>query len=199
MLNLLKKKLQAKPQPTKSKPSDLYRKCNELPIHNFNEVQNNGDFSYLKKNRNEEVSNEELGACWMEILCEYFTLNNDPQSLNNLKKKIQLLKLERRIDVFLVLIDCIDKGIDVEAEMKQYKTNKQNIKKRYGLLVNDLNKIIEMMPNNDNQEQSKVDFDDSIAYIIENGYQVNRHTTVVSEYIAILKRIKAKNKKQKHT
>ncbi|MEC4050599.1 hypothetical protein OX284_014260 [Flavobacterium sp. SUN046] len=197
MLNLLKKKPQA--HPTKSKPSDLYRKCNELPIHNFNEVQNNEDFSYLKKNRNEEVSYEELSECWMEILCEYFTLSNDPQSLNNLKKKMQLLKLERRIDVFLVLIDCIEKGIDVEAEMKQYKTNKQNIKKQYGLLVNDLNKILEMMPKNDSQEQSKVDFDDSIAYIIENGYQINRHTTVVSEYVAILKRIKTKNKKQKHT
>lgn len=175
--------------------ANLYRKCSELPIHNFNEVSSNGDFSYLKKNRNDEVSNTELELCWLNILDEYFTLTDNPMAVANLKKRIRLILMDRKLEVLNALKLCIERNVNVDSELKEYRTSKQKITIHIGMLMNDIQRVQKSLPKENEEKQSATNFDDSIAFIIENGYQINRHTTVVSEYCSILKRIKLRKQK----
>ncbi len=45
----------------------LYKNCRELPYHNFNEIQVEGDLNYLVKDKGKH-SEEELKEHWIDIL-----------------------------------------------------------------------------------------------------------------------------------
>ncbi len=177
------------------KEPNLYRKCNELPIHNFNEVSNNNDLSYLKIDKKDVVSDIDLENAWLEILNEYLTISKNKDTFNLLNNQSNILLLETKLKVFLCLKNCIDNKIEVEEYLLDYKIKAENIDQHIGLIRNDLEKFKKEIPQN--QKSNSNSFEETIAVILENGYQINRFSMVVSEWVAILNRIQLKIQNQK--
>lgn len=183
---------------TESKEVLIYRNCRELPIHNFNECMN-GDMTYLiagKRTPNavklflQTVNTEQV---WLEIMNEYIELSKNNRAKKMLQNKNKIIWLQRRLNVLELIQQGIDEGYDVSEYLTEYKLKKEKVKSQIALAKNELARLA---PKNENHEdeKSKNDFDTSIAYILENGYQINRFTTVVSEYCEILNRIEQKNR-----
>lgn len=171
----------------------LYTKCNELPIHNFNEIATNNDFNYLKVNKSCVVSDEEIEVAWLGILDEYFRLSKNTLALIQLKKKTQLLFLHKKLQVLQAIRICLDKGLNVDSEMKEYRTDKTKIAPHIGLIMNDINRIEKSFPKETGID-SESQFDDTLAGILKSGFHINRFTTTVSEWCSILNLIEKQNK-----
>ena len=186
--------------PFKKKSSsiaNLYRRCNVLPIHNFNEISTNNDFDYLKVNRNDVVSQIELEETWLLIMDEFYRISKNINALSLIKKQCNLMLLQKKLVVFEVLKICIDKNIDVSNECLKYRIDKTKINIHIGMLKNDISRITSTFPKEINNNNSESQFDDTIAIIIKNGFQINRFTTVVSEWCSILNIIEKQNKANK--
>lgn len=173
--------------------ANLYRKCNELCIHNFNEVATNNDFNYLKVNKNDVVSQIELEETWLIILDEFYRISKNVKILNVLKKKTQLILLVKKLVVFEALQICLSKNIDIEAEMKLYKTNKNIVNIHIGMIKNDIARVSKSIPSEENGTDTN-DFERTLAIILKSGFQINRFTNVVSEWVSILNLIQEQNK-----
>lgn len=177
----------------KSKPAQLYFKCNELPIHNFNEVSENDDFTYLQKNRDDVVSQHLLDAAWLGILDEFIRISKNVVAVSTLKKKRELLLLNKRLQVLVAIQINVDHGNDVTDICKQYKLNEEKIHVHVGMVKNDIARISKTLPDPEDEDQKKTgntEFDQSIAACLKAGYQINRFSTVVTEWCAILNTIK---------
>jgi len=173
--------------------ANLYRKCNVLPIHNFNEIATNNDLNYLKVNKNDFVSQIELEETWLTILDEFYRISKNVKILNVLKKKTELILLEKKLDVFEALQICLSKNIDVENEMKLYKTNKNIINIHIGMIKNDISRITKSIPVEEIRNDTN-EFEKTLAVILKSGFQFNRFTNVVSEWVSILNLIQEQNK-----
>lgn len=174
----------------------IFKKCNQLPIHNFNEIATTQNLNYLKKDLNSEVPEEELQQTWIDILDEYFRISNNTYASQLFRKKINVLLLEKRLHVLEVLKVCIERGCNVDAEMKMYRVTKDNISASIGIIKNDLTRITKTIQVGDTH-QDETEFDRTIAIILKNGFHINRNTTVVSEWCAILNLIEQQQKANK--
>lgn len=168
------------------KKAELYTRCNQLPVHNFNEAATNNDLNYLKVNKNDIVSDIELEKAWLEILDEYFTISKNTQGFSILKKKTNLIFLENKLHVFEALQICLSKNINVDAELKMYRTDKNIIKIHIGMIKNDINRISKTLPSEENAKD-ETEFDRSLAVLSQAGFKIDRFTTVVSEWVQMLK------------
>jgi hypothetical protein len=173
--------------------ANLYRKCNVLPIHNFNEIATNNDFNYLKVNKNDDVSQIELEETWLIILDEFYKISKNNKALISFKKQINLMLLYKKLTVFEVIKICINKNIDVVAECKKYKIDKTKIDIHIGMLKNDIARISKSIPSEESEGNTN-EFERTIAVILKSGFQINRFTTVVSEWVSILNLIQEQNK-----
>jgi len=170
----------------KARKNNYYSKCNELPIHNFNEVASNNDFSYLIKNKDEEVSDEVLQLAWLDILDEYLTISKNNIALNALKKKAKITLLQKRLDTLEIMKYCADRGIDIDAELAQYRIKKDKIQVNIGMVKNDIARLSSSVPSESEKKGSNNTFDRSIAMLNKNGFNINRFTTVVTEWVQAL-------------
>jgi len=175
----------------------LYIKCNELPIHNFNEVSASNDFNYLKKNPDDIVSEEVLQSAWLDILDEFLRISNNHYAANILKKREELISLKRKLFVLEAMKTCLMEGLNIDLEMKEYKVKPENLNANIGLMKNRISLLVNGLPEDSNDKKSETDFDRTIAVIMENGYPINRFKTTVAEYVAILNRIEQKNRNLK--
>lgn len=170
----------------------LYVTCNTLPIHNFNECIANDDFNYLKRNLNDDVSRSLLESTWLDIMDEYFTLTNNRKALYQLKNKIAIMILEKKVSVLELLQYCVVKEINVDEELKSYRMTKENLSQHLGLAKNDLLKKIAALP--EEMKTNNNEFDKTIAVLLSRGFSVNRFRTVVSEWVAMLEIVELQNK-----
>lgn len=173
----------------KKKPvqkAELYTRCNVLPVHNFNEIATNNDFNYLKVNKSDTATDLELQTAWLGILDEYFRISKNVQGLAILKKKTSLLFLENKLHVFEAMQICIFKNINIDLEMQLYKTNKDILKVHIGMIKNDIARISKTLPVEENTKDEN-EFDRSLAVLSQAGFKIDRFTTVVSEWVQMLK------------
>ncbi len=194
MLKKIQKLFQKKQQ---NNTDLLFNKCSELPIHNFNEIANNNDFSYLKRDRNTIVSEEEIQSTWLNILDEFLKISNNTFAFNMLKKRSKIILLDRKLKVFEALQYCISKGIDVSNELKEYRMTKERLASNIGLIKNDISRLSNSIPTEEKNNNGNSEFERTIAIIIKNGYQIDRFKTVVSEFCSILNLIEQQHKAQK--
>ena len=180
----------------KSEIPNLYLKCNELPIHNFNEISN-GNFDYLKKDMQQKVSSEILQETWLEILSEYLTISKNHSVLNSINRKSEILELESRLNVFLALKKCIQYEIDVAEHLKKRKATKENIDIHINLLTDQINNLVALLPDTA-ETKTNDNFEQSIATLIRNGCQINRFKTVVTEWVALLNQLEQQAKLNKN-
>ncbi len=186
MFSIFKKKKEPK-------KVELYDRCNTLPIHNFNEVATTGNFDYLKVNKEDNVSDEQLQLAWLSILDEYFTISKNNMALIQFRKKTELIFLEKKLQVLEILKFCINRNINVTDQLKEYKTSKEKISIHIGMIKNDISRISKSLP----QEEIKKDnseFDRSIAVLSQAGFKIDRFTTVVSEWVQMLDIFQQQNK-----
>ena len=164
-----------------------------MPIHNFNECSSNGDLSYLKKNREDRVSDIDLQLCWLDILDEYFTLSDDKLAISMLRKQVKIIQLHSKLEVLTAFKICIEKGVKVDQQLKDYKLSKEFLNIQHSIVKNDLNRLINSLPTPTEAKNNSLEFDTTIAIINKNGYRIDRFTTVVSEFISIKKLIQQEN------
>lgn len=186
---LKKKKLKSK--------ANLFYKCSELPIHNYNEVDSFGDFNFLKKNPNDKVSENDLHECWLGILDELIQISKNATAKNLIRKKINFISLIRKLNVFEALKTCIDLKIDVEQTLKLYRIRKEDIDKHIGITKNKLN---DLLPNENQTSNEKTanNFELSIVVLTEHGYNVDRFKMTVTTWAIALNRIEEKAKINKN-
>ncbi len=177
----------------------LFTKCSELPIHNFNEVANNNDFSYLKRNRNSIVSDDEIQSAWLNILDEFLKISNNAYAINILKKKSKVIHLGKKLQVLQIAKYAIDKGIDVTDILKQYKITEKSLNANIGLIKNDISRINSAVPDEEEEDlqDRNQDFENTIVLLLENGYHINRNETVVTTWVSALNRLDKKYKANK--
>lgn len=178
------------------KKAELYRKCNELPIHNFNEVASNNDFSFLKKNKQDIVSDKDLQLAWLDILDEYLKISKNVYADNILNKKSKIILLQKKLEVLQVMKYCVDREIDIDSYLKEYRIKKEKIGINIGMVQNDINRISNSIPKEETAKDSNMDFEASIALLMEKGYRIDRYTTVVTEWTAALNRIEKQHQLQ---
>ena len=179
----------------KSEKPNLYLKCNELPIHNFNEVSN-GDFNYLKKDKDQFVEPKILQETWLDILSEYLTISKNYTVLNSINRKLEISILESRLNVFLALKKCIQYEINVTEHLLKRKATKENIQIHINLLNDQIATLVALLPT-PQENKPNDNFEQSIASLIRNGCQINRFKTVVTEWVALLNQIKEQAKANK--
>jgi len=178
----------------KKRQPKLYNRCNIMPIHCFNEVSN-GDLNYMKINREDKVSDADLEKAWLTIIDEYFILSKEVQGIENLKKKTALTLLQNKIWVYEAIQLCLNKGLNVDNTMKLYGVNAVDLPQYMALIkydIDDLNSILQKTDVKGDNE-----FDRMFAIVLKNGFQINRFTTTVSEWIAILNLLEEQSKQQK--
>lgn len=181
----------------KKKQPKLYTSCNVLPIHNFNEVANNDDYNFLKRNIDDVVSLDILQKTWLGILDEFIRISKNNIAIATLKKKTQLILLDKKLQVFEAIKINIHYQNDVTEVCKDYRVNPLKINAHIGLVKNDIARISNGMKSNDGgNNKSETEFDLSIAICSKNGFQINRFTTVVSEWVQFLNLIEKQNEKK---
>ena len=165
-----------------------------MPIHSFNEVSN-GDLNYMKIDRNDNVPIAELENAWLSIIDEYFVLSKNIQGIENIKKKSVLNLLEKKMQVYEVIKFCLEKNENVDEAMKQYGINAIDLPQYMALIKYDIDDLNSILQKTDTQGDNE--FDRTFAIVLKSGFQINRFTTTVSEWIAILNIIEEQNKLSK--
>lgn len=181
--------------PFKKRKPELYNKCNILPIHNFNEVSN-GDLSYMKIDRNDNVPIAELENAWLSIIDEYFVLSKNIQGIENLKRKSVLIRLEKKMQVYEAVKICLNRNVNVDEIMTQYGINAVDLPQYMALIKYDIDDLNSMLKKTDTKGENE--FDKMFAIALKSGFQINRFTTTVSEWIQIIKIIEEQNKQNKN-
>lgn len=196
MLKKIQKLFQKKQQ---NNTDLLFTKCNELPIHNFNEIANNNDFSYLKRDRNSVVSDELIQSIWVDILDEFISISKNTYAVNVIKKKSKIMLLELRLKVFETLKYCSIRGVNIDSELQHYRMTKESISINIGLMRNDISRLKGSLPDENEKKanQCSLEFDRTIAILNKNGFQIKRFTTVVTEWVQALNILEQQNKANK--
>lgn len=170
----------------------LYKNCRELPYHNFNEVQVEGDLTYLVKDK-EKHDETELKEHWIEILEEYFTLTNDFSQRKFFRDKAELSYLQLKLNVLKHIQPLILSGLN-EKQQKQIneiltKYRVSDIEQAILGTIDDINLKINRF-NTAYSIEKKSNFEELLAIMRMNGCQVNRHEITVTEWVALLGQMK---------
>jgi len=102
-----------------------------------------------------------------------------------------------KLEVLNALKICQDKGINIDKELKQFKTDKAKLNTHIGMIKNDISRISNSLPVEDNKQDNS-EFDRTLAIIMKYGYKINRFKTTVSELEAIKQLIEEQNKAEKN-
>ena len=170
----------------------LYKNCRELPYHNFNEIQETNDLSYLAKDK-EEHDELELKRHWIDILEEYFKLNNDFSQIKFFRDKAELKYLEVKLKSLnqikiITSVELTDEQKEsIDKILKKY--NVSNIEQDILGTKDDINLKINRFDLAYNNEK-KGNFEEALAMMRMNGCQVNRHEITVTEWVALLNQMK---------
>lgn len=183
-------------KPKKIDEPKLFRKCNQLPIHNFNEAMN-GDLNYLKVDPDDVVDELILQQAWLDIMDEFLPMSKNALAMRIIGRKSQILLLQQRLRVLSIINYCYTQGYDVDEKAKEYKTSKEKIMVHIGLVKNDIARITTGIPTESDDAKTgnnNADFERSIAIAMKFGYQIDRFKTVVSTWCAIMNQIDKQNK-----
>lgn len=170
----------------------LYKNCRELPYHNFNEVQVEGDLTYLIKDKTEH-DDIELKEHWINILEEYFTLTNDFSQTKFFRDKAELNYLQLKLSVLKHVKPLLRLNLNkaqkekIDEVLKKYRVT--DVEQDILGTTDDINLKINRFNLAYNSEK-KSNFEELLALMRMNGCQVNRHEITVTEWIALLNQMK---------
>lgn len=173
----------------------LYASCRELPLHIFNEILVIEDLGLLVKKQPPEgqaYSVEQLTEQWQKILDEYSELSKDQASKKVYRDKAEILFLEQKLNALRIIFVLGQLPKD-EKQTQEYldlrkKFKVKDIKKDMTSTENLLRLKIEDFKRMNANESNPNSFEYNLAKVGEIlGFQINRFTTTVSEWINLLK------------
>lgn len=173
----------------------LYASCRELPLHVFNEILVIEDLGLLVKEQPPEgqaYSVEQLTEQWQKILDEYSELSKDQASKKVYRDKAEILFLEQKLNALRIIFVLGQLPKD-EKQTQEYldlrkKFKVKDIKKDMTSTENLLRLKIEDFKRMNANESNPNSFEYNLAKVGEIlGFQINRFTTTVSEWINLLK------------
>ena len=183
----------------------LYSNCRELPLHIFNEILVVDDLALLIKEKSEgqNYTKEILTEHWQKILDEYSELSKDQASKKVYRDKAEILFLEQKLNALRIIFVLGQLDLN-EEQAKQYqdlrrKFKVKNIKKDMAATENLLRMKIEDFKRMNASESNPNSFEYNLAKVSGIlGFQINRFTTTVAEWINLLKvaeeKVKAEQK-----
>ncbi len=180
----------------------LYNNCRELPIHNFFEISRTQDLKYLVKSG--EIPDESiLQDKYLEIIDEYnalFSTKKNHGNINQIKKYILALKL-MNLEVIELLIK--DGGITEEIReiSKRLRIKPDNIAVYISGVKNEIKKLEKEMQDAEaatvNEDKNHGDsLEKTLTLVKENGFNFDRFTTPVIEFVFAINRLEEKAKQQ---
>lgn len=173
----------------------LYASCRELPLHVFNEILVIEDLGLLVKEqppKGQAYSVEQLTEQWQKILDEYSELSKDQASKKVYRDKAEILFLEQKLNALRIIFVLGQLPKD-EKQTQEYldlrkKFKVKDIKKDMTSTENLLRLKIEDFKRMNANESNPNSFEYNLAKVGEIlGFQINRFTTTVSEWINLLK------------
>lgn len=184
----------------------LYTSCRELPLHIFNEILVIEDLALLVKEKGEVVyTDEQLLKQWEIILDEYSELSKDQESKKIYRDKAEILFLDQKLNALLIIYILGQVPLNAE-QAEQYrllrtKFKVKDIKKDLAATENLLRLKIEDFKRMNSNESNPNSFEYNLAKVSGIlGFQINRFTTTVAEWINLLKvadeKVKAEKKRQ---
>lgn len=173
----------------------LYQSCRELPLHIFNEILVIEDLGLLVKEQPPEgqaYSVEQLTEQWQKILDEYSELSKDQASKKVYRDKAEILFLEQKLNALRIIFVLGQLPKDEKQTQKYLDLRKKfkvkDIKKDMTSTENLLRLKIEDFKRMNANESNPNSFEYNLAKVGEIlGFQINRFTTTVSEWINLLK------------
>lgn len=178
----------------------LYNNCRELPIHNFFEINRSNDFSYLVKS-GKKPSDEVLQEKFLDIIDEYnslFTTKNKNVAIVN---RTQIMTLELKLMNLRILEILIEnKGITAEIRetAKKMRVNCEDISTHVSAITNDLKRLEAEIENEpESTEKNDNSLEKSLTLVKENGFNFDRFTTPIIEFVFAINRLEEKNKPKK--
>lgn len=175
----------------------LYQNCRELPIHNFFEINRTNDFKYLVKS-GKKPSDEKLQEHWWEIMDEYnsyFADQHKSQSeINKNRLIISSLKL-MNLETLKFIISTHKITDEVREIAKKLKVKIENIDSYITGLTNDIKRLEKDLQNSDNEEEKDNNSLEKMLILVkENGFNFDRFSTPIIEFIFAINRLEEKSK-----
>ena len=178
----------------------LYNNCRELPIHNFFEISRTNDLTYLIKS-GKAPKEEVLQDKWLEIIDEYNGLfsSKKHQGTTNISKlhilNLRLMNLE--------IIELVIKTSGITDEIKEIAKRLRVRPDELGTYIsgikNEIKKLVlEMQKDQEGQEEKNggESLEKTLTLVKENGFNFDRFTTPVIEFVYAINRLEEKSKQQ---
>lgn len=176
----------------------LYENCRELPIHNFFELHRTKDFKYLVKSG--RAGKKALEEKYMEIMDEYNTYFNNPQKSSSEIKQKNLVLRSLKLMSLEVLYNLIEtRGIteDIRTAAKKLKIKPEKLKDYIAGLKNEITRLENEMQNSENEQEKDINsLEKTLILVKENGFNFDRFTTPVIEFVFAINRLDEKSRKQ---
>lgn len=173
----------------------VYTNCRQLPIHNFNEIILTNDLAFLLKDlkdlndqKSQAFPKEDLEIVWQKILEEFSELTNDDSNKKMFRQKSEILFLEQKLNALrcIFILGQLDLNEDQNRQYlelrKKFKV--KDIKKSIASTENQLRLKIDDFKRIYANETSPKSFEYNLTRISKVlGFQINRYTTTVAEWI----------------
>lgn len=180
----------------------LYNNCRELPIHNFFEISRTNDLKYLVKS-GETPEENVLQDKYLEIVDEYNTLFSTKKShgnINQIKMYILALRL-MNMEVIELLIKKGKITDEIKEISKQLRIKPENISVYISGVKNEIKKLEKEMQDAEsatvNEDKNHGDsLEKTLTLVKENGFNFDRFTTPVIEFVFAINRLEEKAKQQ---
>jgi len=205
----------------KTNKPKIYKSCKTLSLFRFYEILDSKDYKYLIHDWEDVVIDEdlqkELDEIWGEIFKEYITLKDDGEIKASFKQLAFISKLTTKLVICSALLDgyvcqSTKKGRKVYSdELREwgYKIDPtkplQNQVDRIISQLKTLKSTIEIKEKEHDKQfkkeltEEKITIDEQIANVEEwlGKDHIDPEKTVVARWIAYVKRVQQKVKKQK--
>ena len=177
----------------------FYTNCRELPIHNFIEISRTGDLKFLfydYKNAGDESINSDVQNAYIDIIDELNTLFKGSRNEKLTKEaKLQAISIKFMNLSILEMVVTVSGKTDEALELaKKMRVNIDNISTYKKAVNNELRKLEkQLQSNNEEKPENETDnWEKSLILVKENGFNFDRYTTPIIEFIYALNRLEEK-------
>ena len=177
----------------------FYTNCRELPIHNFIELSRSNDLKFLfydYKNAVDENITPDVQNAYIDIIDELNTLFKGSRN-EKLTKEAKLHSLSIKfmnlsiLEMVVTVSGKTDEALDLAKKMR---VNIDNISTYKKAVNNELRKLEKQLESNSEEkpENETDNWEKSLILVKENGFNFDRYTTPIIEFIYALNRLEEK-------
>lgn len=173
----------------------LYKTCREIPIHNFFELSRTVDLRYLCKDYHADVAeSEEIKQAYIDITDEYNSLFRGKQNAG-MQQQAEKIKLQIQLFNLSILSLRYSESGATEHVLKMaalMNIDLSEIEVYQKTLRSQLNKI-ENKEKSNPAEKDEDSLEKTLTLVKENGFNFDRFTTPVIEFVFAVNRLEEKS------